>query len=315
MHDTDLLLDCLIVGGGAAGLTAAVYLSRFQRLALVVDTGESRLLMIAKSRNVLGFPDGIVGADLHQRLREHARRYGARHETGRVDRITPRPEGGFEVSAGARRWCARTVLMATGARDLPPDVENLECGLANALVRYCPVCDGFETRGKRVAVLGKGSHGASEATFVAGFANNVTWLSVGSEDDVGEEHLRRLRDKEVRVVGASPKRIRCFPGEGVDVEMHDGDKMHVEVLYAALGLKHASELAVALGAEARADGQLIVDAHMRTKVPGLYAAGDVAEGLNQISVAGGQAAIAATAIHNSLLDEADRSCRSHPDPV
>jgi len=190
--------------------------------------------------------------------------------------------------------------LATGALDVTPELPGMEPGLAAGNVRYCPVCDGFETQRQRVAVLGKEVHGLRESLFVAGFDNQVTWLSMGSQQDVPPRELARLRERGVLIADQTPLHIRCEPGEGVEVEMVDGRKLVFDVLYPALGLLHASELALALGAKAQDDGQLLVDDHLQTTVPGLYAAGDVAAGLNQISVAYGQAAIAATAIHNSL---------------
>jgi len=167
-------------------------------------------------------------------------------------------------------------------------------------VRYCPVCDGFETQGRRVAVLGPRAHGLREAAFVAGFGNEVTWLSMGSLREVAEHDRAALRAAGVQVVDGRPRDIQCRPGHGVTVDMGDGQVLAFDVLYPALGLAHASQLATALGARAQPDGQLDVDDHFETTVPGLYAAGDVAVGLNQINVAAGQAAIAATAIHNRL---------------
>lgn len=285
---------------------AAVYLARFQRSALIVDAGHSRLAMIAKSRNVLGFPDGASGADLLELLHAHASRYGVQRELGCVDRIERLPDGGFEVLAGSLRWQTRTVLLATGARDHPPDVKNLESGLADAVVRYCPVCDGYETRGKKVAVLGPGSHGQSEAEFLAGFDNEVTWLSMGSQRGQPDEDFKLLK-VGIRVIDALPKKLVCEPGHGVVLETHEGEFFQFDLLYSALGLKHPSQLATDLGANARSDGQLIVDQHMQTSIPGLYAAGDVAQGLNQINVAAGHAAVASTAIHNSIRQKVRRN--------
>jgi thioredoxin reductase (NADPH) len=293
-------LDCLVIGGGAAGLTAAVYLARYRRRVLVVDAGGSRLAWIPKSRNVMGFPDGIPGAELWGRLREHAARYGVVPQQGTVDALAKAPEGLFEASVGARRLAARKVLLATGARDVAPEMPGLAQGLAAGNIRYCPVCDGFETQQQRVAVLGREIHGLREALFVAGFDNQVTWLSMGSQHAVAEDQLTRLRQRGVLIADSQPLHMRCEPGQGVEVELLDGRKLNFDVLYPALGLGHACELATALGARAEADGQLEVDGHLQTTVPGLYAAGDVAAGLNQISVAAGQAAIAATAIHNNL---------------
>lgn len=293
------LLDCVIVGGGPAGLTAAVYLARYKRSLLVIDADESRAGWIPRSRNVPGFPDGITGRELLERLREHARRYDVRCILGTAERIGG-ADGAFEVHVGDEVLLARKVLLATGARDVAPELPGHESGLAAGNVRYCPVCDGFETQRQRVAVLGRGLHGLREALFVAGFENQVTWLSLQTQQDVPPPELARLRERGVQIAEQMPLHIRCEAGEGVEVEMVDGRKLVFDVLYPALGLRHASSLATSLGAKAADDGQLVVDDHLHTTVPGLFAAGDVAAGLNQISVAYGQAAIAATAVHNEL---------------
>lgn len=296
---TDDVLDCLIVGGGPAGLTAAVYLARYRRKLLVVDAGESRLTWIPRSRNVPGFPDGIPGRELLERLREHARRYQVPMESGRVEALAKSGDI-FEARIGPRTVRARQVLLATGARDVEPAVPGLRDALATGNVRYCPVCDGFETQRQRVAVLGGGLHGLRESLFVAGFDNEVTWVALDTQEDVPPDLQARLRQCDVRVLDHAPLHIHCQPGQGVELELVDGRRYTFDVLYPALGLRHASELAVQAGAEVEADGQIRVDDHLRTTVPGLFAAGDIAAGLNQISVAYGHAAIAATTIHNSL---------------
>ncbi len=292
-------LDCLVVGGGPAGLVAAVYLARYRRRLLLVDAGESRAEKIPRSRNVPGFPDGVAGRELLERLREHARRFDVPMESARVERLSV-ADGGFDAVVDGRTLRARKVLLATGSRDVEPGLPGLHEGLAAGNVRYCPVCDGFETQRQRVAVLGRGLHGLRESLFVAGFDNQVTWISMDTQHDVPPQQLARLRECGVLVADHLPLHIRCVPGQGVELEMVDGRRLTFDVLYPALGLVHASELAMQLGASAHEDGQLLVDDHLQTTVPGLYAAGDIAAGLNQISVAYGHAAIAATAIHNGL---------------
>ena len=295
----DDLYDCLVIGGGAAGLTAAVYLGRYRRRALLIDDGGSRIAKIPRTRNVLGFPDGIEGPALLERMRLHAGRYGAQLEIGRVERLELARGGGFEAWAGSRHVRSRTALLATGARDIEPDVPGLAAALKEGVVRYCPVCDGYETQGQRVAVLGRQAHGLREALFVAGFGNEVTWLSMASQGAVSAKQLDRLEQAGVRIENRPLRAIGCGP-KRVTVELEDGAQLEFETLYPALGLVHACGLATALGARARPNGQLEVDAHYQTTVPGLYAAGDVADDLNQINVAAGQAAIATTAIHNRL---------------
>lgn len=292
-------LDCLVIGGGPAGLTAAVYLARYRRRFLLVDAGKSRLRWIPRSRNVPAYPDGIPGPELLQRLREHASRYEAPVEAGVVDALALR-DGVFEAQVNGRTVQARRVLLGTGARDVVPDLPGVDEGLRAGNVRYCPVCDGFETQHQRVAVLGREIHGLRESLFVANFDNQVTWLAMGTQEAVPPESLARLRERGVLIADQMPLHIRCIPGEGVEVEMVDGRRLEFDVLYPALGLRHASQLATDIGAQALENGQLVVDDHQQTTVPGLYAAGDVASGLNQISVAYGHAAVAATAIHNGL---------------
>jgi thioredoxin reductase (NADPH) len=292
------VFDCLVVGGGAAGLTAAVYLGRYRRRALVIDDGGSRVAKIPRTRNVIGFPDGIEGPELLERMRVHAGRYGAQLEIGHVQRLE-RHALGFEAAAGSRVVHARKVLLATGARDMEPEVPGLAPALKAGVVRYCPICDGYETQGQQVAVLGGQGHGLRESLFVAGFDNEVTWLSMSTERAMPPHDLARLQAAGVRVEGRRITGLRCGP-KRVLVDVEDGEVLSFDTLYPALGLVHASGLATAIGARSRGDGQLVVSDHYETTVPGLYAAGDVAMDLNQINVAAGQAAIAATAIHNSL---------------
>src|SRR4051812_36957898 len=173
MTEQDPVLDCLIVGGGAAGVMAAVYLGRFRRRALLVDEGASRLAMIPKSRNVIGFPEGIAGSELLERMRAHAQAFGTPLQAGRVEQLRTLDQGGFEAVMGSQHVRARTVLLATGARDVEPDIGGLAPSLKAGVVRYCPVCDGYETRGKRVAVLGREVHGLRESAFLAELQSHV----------------------------------------------------------------------------------------------------------------------------------------------
>jgi thioredoxin reductase (NADPH) len=298
---TEEVLDCLIIGGGAAGLSAAVYLGRYRRRALVLDGGESRLQWIPRTRNVPGFPDGIGGPELLARMREHARRYAAEPVRTHVESLERLEDGTFRAGSVDGTWRARFVILATGARDVLPELEGIAPALQAGQVRFCPVCDGFETQGQRVAVLGRAGHGLRESLFISGFGNQVTWISMATQEEMDQPELARLRDAGVRVADSLPRRIECGVDDcGVRVELANGQVLEFDTLYPALGLTHRCDLATALGARAEPDGQLTVDAHQQTTVDGLYAAGDVSVDLNQISVATGHAAIAATAIHNRL---------------
>jgi len=298
---TDQQLDCLIIGGGAAGLTAAVYLGRYRRRALILDNGGSRLQWIPRTRNLAGFPDGIEGPELLARMREHAHRYGVPTRQTTVQRLQRRDDGSFRAESADGAWNARYVILATGARDVEPEIDGMAAAIKAGQVRYCPVCDGYETQGQRVAVLGRAGHGLRESLFISNWARELTWLAMATQDEVDPAGLEQLRQAGVCIATSPPQRIECgVDGVGVRVELQDGQLLEFDTLYPALGLHHACDLATALGARARDDGQLEVDSRQQTTVQGLYVAGDVAVDLNQISVAAGHAAIAATAIHNRL---------------
>ncbi len=119
-------LDCLIVGGGPAGLTAAIYLVRFRRRTMLIDAGDSRAALIPKSHNFPGFPDGISGGEILSRLNAHAVRYGAGVERGTVSDLRCREDGLFEATAGGRRLTARRVILATGVIDNMPEIDGSE---------------------------------------------------------------------------------------------------------------------------------------------------------------------------------------------
>ena len=292
-------LDCLIVGGGPAGLTAALYLARFNRRFLLVDNGASRAAWIPESHNFPVFSNGVAGPDMLARQRAHVARYGVVPRAATVTAVE-KHDGRFAATIDdGTRLMARTVLLATGAVDIEPDLPHLPDAMARGLLRYCPICDGFEARGRKVAVIGHGARGLGEAVFMARtYSHDVTLLTLGSTLQLSPEQRQTLAEHGIKLV-AEPIEHLDVEGDRITAVRIGGVAYQFETLYSALGLHVRSELAVALGAEHDEAGALTVDAHNQTTVPDLYAAGDTARGLNQIVVAMGQAATAATAIHNS----------------
>src|SRR4051794_19249352 len=162
------ILDCLIVGGGPAGLTAAIYLARFHLDILIVDGGKSRASWIPCTRNHAGYPEGIEGKELLERMRVQAQRYGAKILTEQVTKLERDEDSGiFEATWGSGCARAHTILLATGVtnRRPPMDEELHWAALSRGLVRYCPICDGYEVTDKKIGVIGSDSHGVAEALF------------------------------------------------------------------------------------------------------------------------------------------------------
>lgn len=294
------LLDCLVIGGGAAGLTAATYLARFRRRIEVIDGGSSRLLSIPTSHNYPGYKGGIHGHDLLDRLRAQVAEYDVRVTQGTVTELERTEDGNFEAVVDSRHIRARTVILATGVVDVEPPFPDVKQAVAQGCVRYCPICDGFEAIGKRVAVVGRGKNGLGEAIFVRHYADEVTLFSLDDKIRLTESERSRLEQAQVKAV-EEPVAQLAFDHAGVmQIHLRDGSLHRFDVVYAALGTMVNSGLAQLLGAACNDDGTLHVDSHQQTTVNGLYAAGDIVAGLNQITVAMGQAAVAATAIHNRL---------------
>lgn len=296
------LLDCIIIGAGAAGLTAATYLARFRRQVQVLDAGASRMLWIPTSHNYPGYAGGIHGKDLLERLREQTARYGANIAACTVERLDRLADGSFVAVSGLLQWRARTVILATGVVDIAPVFPDLTRAVASGCVRYCPVCDGFEAIGKQVAVIGKGKGGLREALFVRHFADSLSLLSLDEPIRLDPAEQEKMRSARIDVVAEPIAQLAFNGADAMTLQLRDGSTQRFDVVYLALGTQVNSGLARTLGAACGDKGDLLVDAHQQTAVDGLYAAGDVVAGLNQIAVAMGQAAIAATAIHNRLND-------------
>lgn len=291
--------DCLVIGGGPAGLTAAIYLARFHLSLKVIDAGDSRAALIPCTHNHAGFPEGISGKDLIARMKEQAQKYGAGIETGRVMRIA-RDGDIFEAHWGGGTIRARSVLLATGVSNRkPPMDEDLHAeALARGLIRYCPICDGYEVTDKKVGVIGDDSHGVAEAVFLRGYTADITLIAPHAAHALKPEDDARLKELGIQAVDG-PCHAVAIDQDCIVVDTARGP-LRFDSVYPALGSDIHSDLAGSLGAELAETGCIIIDDHQRTTVPGLYAAGDVVLGLDQISHAMGAAGIAATTIRNDL---------------
>ncbi|MEZ0606033.1 NAD(P)/FAD-dependent oxidoreductase [Paraburkholderia sp. IW21] len=300
------LIDCVVVGGGPAGLTAALYLARYRRSVRVFDSGESRARLIPVARNVPGFPSGTSGAQWLANLRVQLMPYGLVPESARVQsikavndgfRIDFRPMRSLQEEAVQSAF-ARRVLLAAGVRDVLPVVANASELTRRGLFRLCPICDGYETDGHRIAMLGLAKCALGHAIFMRTFTRDV---SVVASD------LDTLSCAEVdSAVAAGIRLIELWrleePG-GADHGVHiisAGGAIHTfDSVYPVMGCRPEIDV-LDVVIERDEEGMVKTDKHQRTSVEHLYAAGDLVNTLNQISVATGEAAIAATAIHKSL---------------
>ena len=292
-------LDCLIVGGGPAGLTAAIYLARFHLKILIIDDGKGRAASIPCTRNLAGFPDGISGKEVLARMREQAQLYGAKFDEGYVSRLD-QTETGLRATWGKGSIDAKTVLLATGTtnRRPPMDEELHDDALARGLIRYCPICDGYEVTDKKVGVIGSGHSGVAEAMFLRSYTRDVTLIAPDKAIQMSAEDAKKLKSDGIECVDG-PAQAVAISKECIVVETAEGTYTF-DTVYPALGSDPHVLLAEAVGAALGEKGCITIDRHQRTNIPGVYAAGDVVIGLDQISHAMGEGGVAATTIRNDL---------------
>ena len=282
--------DCIIVGGGPAGLTAATYLARYRRKVVVFDAGDSRAAQIPESHNHPGF-SGIAGPDLLKRLRKQAQTYHVAFRKEKVDSLR-KATGRFSAKSADGEIEAPRVLIAAGLTDKTVKLPGLEDAVARALVRYCPICDGYEATDKHIAVYGPVDAALGKAKFLRTYSSSVTVLPMPGDQPTEAED-------GIDIARSPPKSFRQTK-TGMAITLASGEICEFDVLYPVLGCEVHSDLARALGARCNEIGLIEVDDKQQSSVEGLYAAGDVVSDLHQLSVAEGHGAIAATAIHNSL---------------
>lgn len=295
------ILDCIIIGGGPGGLTAGIYLQRYQRKILLLDNGLSRAATIPLSHNYPGFPHGIKGTQLLLRLKEQYYRYGGTICQDTVTRIRKLKSGYLVVGLTSRFHC-KMIILATGATDIEPCLPNLQHAVREGLIRHCPICDGYEVRNKRIAIIGNAKKGVQEALFLRTYSSFIDLFTLGEEPLYSMPKLSLLKRLGIRIVTCGVMNVQLSHSKIKSLTTVDNCTYKFDALYSALGSIINSKLAIKLGAKS-AEQYLLVNSHQETNIKGLFAVGDVVKGLSQISVATGGAAVAATEIHNRLLRE------------
>ncbi len=335
-------VDCLVVGGGPAGLSAAIQLGRMCRSCVIADDDAGRSLWSQVTRNHLGFPDGISATDLRLLGQEQAVRYGADLRGGRVVRLRRdrRASGGFvatiepretsatdatpglpdnqdrerrhaaglgeRASARTRTIRARTVLLATGVVDAFPAFSGRDECVGVSLF-WCIVCDGYEAIGRHVAVVGDDEDALETAFGLLHFTDRVTLVTGRRRTRAPRQHLRALEERGVSVRRTTVAAYCHRDGRMERLELGDDDDIACDMVFVSAPKRARTELGRRLGAATDEAGYLEVDPEGRTSVPGLFAAGDVTAGhAHQVSAAAHGGATAATAVNYELYDPVER---------
>lgn len=290
-------LDCLIIGAGPAGLTAAIYLARFRRDVLVIDGGSSRAQLIPRSYNYPGFPEGINGSDFLERLRSQAESCGVQSTNGQVIALR-KVANLFQINTNEGIFFARTVILATGIKDRRLPMDDWEGNVSKGIIRLCPICDAYDNADQNIAIVSSLECAVTHAQFLRTYFKCVS-LYLYPPRDFSSTAMVELSAAHIKIPQGGFEFI-SVQNEKPQVRCSDGSHQEYDSVYVMLGEAASVGLIQAIGASFNREGKLLIDEHQSSSVKGLYAIGDVVSSLHQVSVATGQAAIAATHIHNSL---------------
>lgn len=295
------LYDALIVGGGAAGLSAALLLGRSLRSAIVCDDGRPRNIV---AREMHGFltREGMPPGEMLETARKQLERY-PQIELAQMHVVEARAEpGGFLVTGEAgQRYRAKRILLATGLYDALPEIAHVFQYWGKG-VFVCPYCDGWELRGKRLAAIGKGRRAVELAQELYQWSRDLI-VCLQATSDLTEDHRRWL---DAAGVPAYEGKVESVNGSTEAIEavtFADGRREPCDAVFLSAPLRQRYPLVEMLGCRVRADGEIEADECGRTNVPGVYAAGDAVTKYHQVALAVGSGVRAAIAMNEDQLEE------------
>lgn len=291
--------DCIIIGGGPAGLTCGIFLGRYHRRVLLLDNGKPRNYASRAIHGFLGQQD-IPPGELLKRGRKEAESAGVEICECTAQKVE-RLGDVFEVTTTAGTMQARRIVLAYGVRDILPDVPEIERFYGGSIF-HCPDCDGYEVTGKRVGVIGWGKKAVGLALKLLQWTDHLTIFTDGHPRDWTDEHTSKLLSFSIDV---KKQKIASLDGNGDKVKavvLADGERVALDAMFFTIGVERTCTLAEELGCKVDDEHpNIIVDDHKQTSVEGIYAVGDLVPGSQLAITSAADGAIAAIAINKSLL--------------
>lgn len=281
--------EVIIVGGGPAGISAALYTVRAGHSTRIIARDGGALMRADTVENYYGIQAPISGRELNERARENARRLGVVFEDAEVTAIAMAADGRFEITAGSKEYFADGLILATGSERSLPKIEGVEDFFGKG-VSTCAVCDSFAARGKNAVVIGAGEYALHEAEALIGVAASITLCTNGAPPPAGSERFITCTDPIEAIVGDT---LVC------GVQLAGGKVLPAVMVFLAVGVAGAGRLAATLGLPTE-EGRITVDHNMRTAIPRLYAAGDCTGGFLQIATAVSEGALAGARLSAEL---------------
>lgn len=307
-HAADQLFDIGIVGGGPAGLSAAIWSARYGHSVVVIDSGDPRNWETRGVNGFLGMP-GIRPAELRGSGRAELRTYGVTLIDAMVQRIARRDvadnadEAAFvlDIEHG-QSMRARCVLLAIGMRDVWPDIPGLS-QVYGANAHVCPDCDGFEARGQRVVVIGRGQRAVAMALALTTWTSDIMIVTNGDAANIEEEQQLKLDECGIAVRTDHVSRLGHVENKITCLHLANGEALNIDKLFFTIAQFPADDLGAQLGCKRDAGGHIVVSDYFATSVDDVFAAGDITPGPQLAVRAAAAGSVAAMAMHRSLVPE------------
>ncbi len=294
--------DVAVVGGGPAGLTGALWLARYLHKVVLIDSGDPRNW---ETRGVNGFlgESGIQPSQLRGYGRAECEKYGVELVDDTVEEATNRNGDLFSLELkGGRCIDARRVLLAIGIRDVWPDIEGLDRCYGET-VHVCPDCDGYESRDRKVVIVGTSRKAVGMALALTTWTDQIVICTNGEPCEITDDQCAQLAKLNIPICEAKIRRLASNGTEIRAVELEDDMQLDCDSLFFAIGQYPADDLGAQLKCERDEFGLIVVDDRYHTSVKNVYAAGDIVPGPQLAIAAASDGAIAALAIHHSLIPE------------
>ncbi|MFB6108409.1 MAG: NAD(P)/FAD-dependent oxidoreductase [Haloplanus sp.] len=299
-HEGSTRYEVAVVGGGPAGLTAALYTTRLGHDTVVIDRGVGRAAMMLDTHNVVGVTEDVSGPEFLETAREQIRAYGATYHRDYVTGIERGDDGRFRLDTDGSVYVADRVVLATGFSDVRPDPPLPRTGRG---LHYCLHCDAYMFVDRPVFVMGHDDSAAYVAMIMLNFTDEVDLLTRGVDPEWSDETDRMLRGHPVDVIHEDVTGVNTGDDGWLEsFEFEDGTVREYRGGFPMYGSNYNDGLAAELGCERNDDGTVVVDDHGRTSVEGVLAVGDLTPGHNQIPVSLGEGANAGIAVHMDLRE-------------
>lgn len=299
---SDTAYDVAVIGGGPAGLSCALWLSRYLHKVVVIDAGDPRNWETRGIHGYLGL-EGICPPELRKRGREECERFGACFVKATVSTVERVNDDRFRISLqdGVGVTAARLVL-AIGVIDDWPEAPGLDKCYGDT-AHVCPDCDGFEALNKKTVVIASGRKAVGIALALTTWTRQIVICTNGKPADVTQEQMDKLDALNIPILQARIECVKSANGEARSVELAGGMLLDCAQIFFSIGQEPADDLGAQLGCKRDDIGRVITDDHYHTSVHNVYAAGDIIHGPQLAIAAAASGAVAALSIHHSLLPE------------